>query len=421
MERAADRSSSLRSGPLPAAAPRPGRATAMWLILYLLALAALALRAPDVLWQPGAREFVVLLGLLGAWRYSWGAVHLGRALYYRGVVFPRWRRAADRLGAAGAASHVYILIATYRIRAEATARVYQAAIAEAIRYGRPATIVAGIVEIGDQRLIKRIFQQMKPPAEVRLAFVRRPGIGKRHQMACSLRAISRMRPPRGAAVVFMDGDTLLTPGCLAKSLPFLKLMPDVDAITTDEECIVANGPLMQAWHSLRFAQRHQMMSSMGLSRRLLVITGRMSIYRAEVATNPNFIEMLENDHLDHWRLGRLPLLTGEDKSTWYWLLQAGRRMLYLPDVSVVTLEYPLAEGPAPCHHQADAALVRQHAPGQLAGDCARAQADRPVRVVVPDRSAPVDVDPAVRSGGRGAVRALASRCCSSTPICSGSP
>ncbi|MGH6899519.1 MAG: glycosyltransferase [Geminicoccaceae bacterium] len=315
----------------------------MWLIVYLLALAPLALRAPDVLGQPGAREFVILLGLVGAWRYGWGAVHLGRALYYRGVVFPRWRRAADRMGEAGAASQVYILIATYRIRAETTARVYQAAIAEAIRYGRPATIVAGVVELGDQRLIKRIFQRLSPPAEVRLAFMRRPGIGKRHQMACSLRAVSRMRPPSDAAVVLVDGDTLLTPGSLARSLPFLKLMPDVDAITTDAACIVAGGPIMQAWHSLRFAQRHQMMSSMGLSRRLLVITGRMAIYRAEVATDPGFIDALENDHLDHWRLGRFPLLTGEDRSTWYWLLRRGRRMLYLPDVSVVTIEHPLAQ------------------------------------------------------------------------------
>jgi mannuronan synthase len=87
-----------------------------------------------------------------------------------------------------------------------------------------------------------------------------------------------------------------------------------------------------------------MMSSMGLSRRLLVITGRMSIYRAEVATDPSFIEILENDHLDHWRLGRFPLLTGEDKSTWYWLLSRGRATLYLPDTKVVTIEYPLAGG-----------------------------------------------------------------------------
>jgi glycosyltransferase Alg8 len=101
---------------------------------------------------------------------------------------------------------------------------------------------------------------------------------------------------------------------------------------------------MQAWHSLRFAQRHQMMSSMALSGRLLVITGRMSIYRAEVALGPGFVEILENDYLDHWRFGRFPLLTGEDKSTWYWLLRRGRRMLYLPDTTVVTIEDPLAKG-----------------------------------------------------------------------------
>jgi glycosyltransferase Alg8 len=316
----------------------------MYLTLYLLAVAALALHAPDVVWQPGSREFFVILGTLGAWRYSWGAVHLVRALIYRHRAFPRLRRAVDGLGDDTRPSEVYIIISSYRIRAETTARAYQAAIAEAIRYRRRATIVAGIVEPADQRLIKHIFRQMTPPAEVRLVLVRRPALGKRHQMACSLRAISRLRPSSDAAVVFVDGDTLLTPGCLAKSLPFLGLMPNVDAITTDEDCIVANGPVMQAWHSLRFAQRHQMMSSMALSGRLLVITGRTSIYRAKVALDPGFVEILENDHLDHWRFGRFPLLTGEDKSKWYWLLRRGRRMLYLPDTKVVTIEDPLAKG-----------------------------------------------------------------------------
>lgn len=315
----------------------------MWLILYLLALTALAVHAPAVIWQPGSREFVVILGLLGAWRYSWGLVHLVRALYYRRTVFPGWRRAASQLGEAGTVSQVYIVVTSYRIRAETTARVYQAAIAEAIRYGQPTTIVAGIVEFGDQRLIKHVFQQLSPPDEVRLTFVRRPGTGKRHSVACALRAISRDRPPPDAAVVLVDGDTLLPPGTLARSLPFLRLMPEVDGITTDEDCIVANGPLMQAWHSLRFAQRHQLMSSMGLARRLLAMTGRMSIFRGSVVMRPDFIDAVENDYLDHWRLGRIQMLTGEDKSTWFWLLRAGRAMLYLPDVRVVTIEHPLSK------------------------------------------------------------------------------
>ena len=101
----------------------------MFLVLYLLALAALAVHAPPIIWQPGAREFVIILGLFGAWRYSWGAVHLARALIYRHLVFPDWRRAAERGGEALLASQVYVVITSYRIRGETTIRVYQAACA----------------------------------------------------------------------------------------------------------------------------------------------------------------------------------------------------------------------------------------------------------------------------------------------------
>jgi glycosyltransferase Alg8 len=297
----------------------------MWLSLYILALAALAQHAPDVLWQPQVRDFVIVLAGLGAWRCGWGAVHLGRGLWYRHVVFPRWRRAADQSSAGGAASHVYIVIATSRIGGETTARVYQAAIAEAIRYACPATIVAGVGELADQRWIKRAFLQMRPPVGIRLAFVSPPASGKRHQMACSLRAVSRMRPARDAAVVLLDGDVLMPAGSLARSLPFLKLMPEVDAILTDEEGIVAGGPAMHAWRRLRVARRHQTMSSLGLSRRLPGITGGMSIHPAGAATEPSFIAALERGQLEHAR--------------------RGGRMLYLPDVRTVRIERPPAKRP----------------------------------------------------------------------------
>jgi glycosyltransferase Alg8 len=312
----------------------------MILTLYVLGLVALVVHAPSVLWQPGAREFIVLLGVFGAWRYSWQAVHVARALIFRHLVFPRWRAVADRLGDQGRVDQVYIVIMSFRVRAETSARVFQAAIAEAARYGGPVTLVAGLVEEADQRLIKRVFQNLAPPDDVRLVFVRRPASGKRHGLACALRAVSRLLPAHDAAVVLMDGDTLLTPGTLERSLPFLRSMPEIGGITTDEDCLVAGGPLMTAWHRLRFAQRHQLMSSMALSRRLMAMTGRMSIFRARLATDPSFIDMIENDHLEHWRLGSVPLLTGEDKSTWFWLLRAGHDMLYLPDVQVITIEHP---------------------------------------------------------------------------------
>ena len=312
----------------------------MVLAIYLLAFAALALYAPAAVWQPGTREFFVILGALGIWRYSWGAFHLVRSLIYRHQRFPQLRQAVDMAGEDAMPSHVYVVISSFRIRAETTARVYQMAIAEAIRYGHPVTVVASVVELADQRLIKQLFLKMAPPPQVRLMFVRRPAIGKRHRMSCCLRAISRTRPQADAAVMLVDGDTMLAPGCLARSVPFLRTMPEIGGITTDEDCVVDAGPLLQTWHRLRFAQRHLLMSSMGLSGRLLVLTGRMSIFRCTVATDPGFIQAVDEDHIDHWRLGRLLLLTGEDKSTWFWLLKAGQRMLYLPDVQVTTIEHP---------------------------------------------------------------------------------
>jgi glycosyltransferase Alg8 len=321
----------------------------MILALYTLALLALAANAPPSTWDPQARDFVVILGVVGAWRYLWGFVHLARALTFRHLVFPRWRRAAVRLaeahaaGVPGADPHapaVYCVVTSYRIRAETTALVYRALLAELVRYGRPATIVASIVELADERFVKRLFHSLSPPDTVRLMLVRRPGTGKRDGLATALRSVSRDRPRDDAAVIVMDGDTVLTPGTLDSCLPFLRLMPKVGGITSDEDAFVVGGAVMSSWHRLRFAQRHLLMSSLGLSRRLLTLTGRMSVFRAEVATSPSFVAMIADDALDHWRLGRIPLLTGEDKSTWLWLLERGWDMLYVPDARVLTVEHP---------------------------------------------------------------------------------
>jgi glycosyltransferase Alg8 len=84
------------------------------------------------------------------------------------------------------------------------------------------------------------------------------------------------------------------------------------------------------------------MASMALSRRLLVLTGRFSLLRAGYATHPSFVEQVEHDSVPHWRFGSLPLVTGDDKSTWFWLLKRKVPMLYLPDVTVWSLETPAA-------------------------------------------------------------------------------
>ncbi len=323
--------------------------------LYLLALAALLVTAPSAIWEPGTREFLVIIGLIGLWRYSWWGVHLVRAHLYRNRLFPRWRRKADllwRLRTAGSEGdeeqrartrpRVFVVITSYRIPSDTTLACYRSVFQEAERYGGEVVVVASLVESADERFVKTLFRRLELPERVRLVLLRLSGRGKRRALATALRAVVRHRPKPTDAVVVMDGDALFSPGTLARCLPFFDLFPELGGLTTDEEVVWRRGSLFEIWQRLRFAQRHLTMSSLALSRRLLTMTGRMSIFRASIATDPDFIRVIEQDRLEHWRLGRVPLLTGEDKSTWFWLLERGFAMLYVPDVRVWTLEDPPA-------------------------------------------------------------------------------
>lgn len=97
---------------------------------------------------------------------------------------------------------------------------------------------------------------------------------------------------------------------------------------------------MSEWHKLRFAQRHINMCSMALSKRVLTMTGRMSVFRAKVVTDPEFIADVESDSLNHWRLGTFRFLTGDDKSSWFSLMRLGYDTFYVPDAAINTVEHP---------------------------------------------------------------------------------
>lgn len=310
------------------------------LVLFALVLASVGSILPDRWWDSASPEFLFLIGFIGLWRYSWGLVHLSRSLIYRHFVFPRIRRRAESMGDDALPSHVYLMVTSFRIDAATTARVYRSVIAEAVASGLRCTIVASVVEMADQRLIKRLFEKLAATTEIRLIMVRIPGTGKRDALAQGFRAISHDRPAADAAVCVIDGDTILKPGILRSSLPLLKASPRAAAFTTDEICEVQGNRLFREWYNMRFAQRQILMSSMGLSRRVLTLTGRMSAFKARVICNPEFIGMVERDYIQHWRFGRLRFLTGDDKSTWFYLLKSGYEMLYVPDVQVITVEHP---------------------------------------------------------------------------------
>lgn len=307
-------------------------------LIYLMTVAFVVLILPPEVFSPESRQFILIIGLIGLWRYSWAATHLVRATIYKSFRFPAYRAAADALGDEGRVPHLYVLVTSYRMESEVNAAVYTALLNEAIDYGVPTTIVAAVTDDADEELLQALFDRLAPPPGVELVLMRQDGTGKRAAVAGALLAFSRRMPPPGSVVVFMDGDVVLPPGTLRRSLPFFALMPDLGGLTTDGRGITSGSNWTKEWFDMRFAQRHLLMCSLALSRRVLVLTGRYSIIRADLATRRDFIDIVENDSIEHWRFGRFQFLTGDDKSTWFWLLRNGWTMLYLPDVQVRSFE-----------------------------------------------------------------------------------
>nr|WP_197471083.1 mannuronan synthase [Azotobacter vinelandii]WKN24430.1 mannuronan synthase [Azotobacter vinelandii] len=315
-----------------------GEATGWLLFLSFLMLLALAL--PPQVFDPESKHFIMLIGLIGVWRYSMGIIHFLRGMLFLYVVYPYYRRKVEKLGKDADPSHVFLMVTSFRIDALTTGKVYGSVIKEAINCGYPTTVVCSIVEMSDELLIKSLWEKLDPPDRVKLDFVRIAGTGKRDGLANGFRAISRHMPDEDAVVAVIDGDTVLNEGVVRKTVPYFKIFPNMGGLTTNEFCEVLGGYVMSEWHKLRFAQRHINMCSMALSHRVLTLTGRMSVFRAAVVTDPEFIVDVENDNLDHWRLGRFKFLTGDDKSSWFSLMRLGYDTFYVPDASIHTVEHP---------------------------------------------------------------------------------
>jgi mannuronan synthase len=306
--------------------------------LYLSVMALLVLSIPGHAMGDVSRGLIVV-GVIGSWRYGWAILNFLRALYYIKLRYPHLRDRAGRTYAAQSMrAHAYFLVTSYKIASEVTVPVYQSIFRAAAASQGGATVVASVVDSADARLITQIFDGMGGDmTRVRLFVDQIAGTGKRDALARSFRLIAREAPTRHDVLVVVDGDSAVPEDLIARTAPFF-LDPGIGALTTDEHALIKEGGLFRTWFDLRFAQRQVMMSSMGLSGRVLTLTGRMSVFRADLATHGDFIDMVQSDHIDHWRLGRVKFLTGDDKSTWFWLLRHGYRMAYLPDVTSVSME-----------------------------------------------------------------------------------
>jgi len=181
------------------------------------------------------------------------------------------------------------------------------------------------------------------PENVDFRCMRQVG-GKRAGMSEVLHSLMGEKITDDDILILMDGDTVLGPDILTKCAPLFRSRPQLGAVTTDNISVTEGNFLYRKWYTLRFAMRHRMMKSQSFSNRLLVLTGRFSIFRATHVLDESFIASIENDRIRHWLHGEIKFLTGDDKITWFNLLKKGVEMLYVPDAHILCLEH---SGPQP--------------------------------------------------------------------------
>lgn len=311
-----------------------------WTCLFALVALASEMVAPEYL-DPTHHKFIFIIGAIGIWRYSNAAIHFLRGMYFLHWKFPRMRKQVEAMGDEALPDHLFMVVTSFRIPTTTTFKVYRSVFQEVQRLGVPCTVIASIVEKGDENFIKAIMRdEVRERSDIRLIIVRARGTGKRDGLAHAFRALSRQMPLQNSVVGVVDGDTIMLPGCVERAVKMFALLPSVGGLTTNEYCEVEGGKLVKEWHTMRFVQRHINMCSMALSRRVLTLTGRLSFFRASVMTDPEFIRDVEADFLEHWRLGRFQFLTGDDKSSWFSLMRAGWDTFYVPDSHTLTVEHP---------------------------------------------------------------------------------
>ena len=314
----------------------------LYLLLYVSVLLFALINLPkSVSIYYEERAAMVGFGLIGIWRYCWWLNHVIRSFIYGQIVFPRRRLKANHLWASGwRPKRLYFMMTTFRELQTTTELVLQTIVDECLQVGVPVKLFIGTGTESDETIIENFFAKEKTAIPFEVIMVRQKRPGKRYAIGETLRAIIRHGLEDDDPVVFMDGDTYFEPGCLRLCLPFFRLYSKMQALTTYETSIVKSGPTwMKKWLDMRFSQRDFTMRSHSLSNKVLTLTGRMSVFRGKHLREPEFLRVIENDHLKHWLWGDYRFLSGDDKSTWYYLLKKKAHMFYIPDAAVVTIEY----------------------------------------------------------------------------------
>ncbi len=310
---------------------------------YIALVVVLLMSLPEAI-QRLSIETVVVVGLIGLVRYCWVLTQCIRAALYEHYLYPRLRIAADRLPEElQTPKKTFIIVPTFGEKPEVSRQMLLSVLEECARIRSQFVVVVNAGSEEEDDLFRAVLNEHVASPSLDVRFVRQIG-GKRQGIADCLALLMREPVDDSDLLILMDGDTVLGEGVMQKCFPLFALCPNLGGVTTDNIAVTKGNWLYRKWYTLRFSMRHRMMKSQSLSRQLLVLTGRFSVFRAKECLTNEFISYLEDDRIPHWLHGDIKFVTGDDKSTWFCLLKRGREMLYVPDAHIYCME---DSGPKP--------------------------------------------------------------------------
>lgn len=287
---------------------------------------------------------LITIAIIGIWRYTLIAINYTRSLIYGRIVYPRIKQQIEALPENERfPDHIYFVIPSYKEEPWVSAEVFQSIFADLNNIPCSATLVVSTGSDDDDRIVTTLFNAHPFKDNVEL-ILQRQSQGKRVAMGHALRLIARHwnnrhHSDKNSVTVFMDGDSYLPLYTLEKCIPPFAAYENLGAVTTNEIAYInTRSKWYLDWFNLKFGQRHVLFQSQSLSRRVLTLTGRFSVFRTSIVVEESFIRQIEHDVITHPFYGKFRFLMGDDKSSWYYIMKNNYDMLYIPDATIYSLE-----------------------------------------------------------------------------------
>jgi len=286
---------------------------------------------------------IVGIAILGVWRYGLLILNFVRAGIYSLHVYPNYLKTIEKIKFQDRFPEtIYFVIPSYKEDEWVTTEVFKALITELNALPCKSVLSISTSSEYEDSVILNVFDMHPNTDKIQLIF-QKQSLGKRVAMGHSLRALAREYHKKSkdanSVTIFMDGDTYIPKDTLVKSLPFFKIDAHLGAVTTNESGYIES---KSQWYkdgfTLKFAQRHFLFQSHSLSKRVLTLTGRFSLFRTDAVMREDFISLIENDIILDPNFGKFRFLMGDDKSSWYYMMKNGYNLLYLPDILAYSLE-----------------------------------------------------------------------------------